>query len=1155
MGAIKTKIGQVALNCSTLQGGVSPIEFSANVIVEMFPDVKAYRKDSDALAYMRLMRILDEVREMAKRRNYSKKALIALVEERILSPLSLDDIKEIIKDSPFYCFPDSLDGAMHFRDISKNPPQLRTNYGEEEYMKNALDIEGLSPQTQVPIKVEPHNKSIQKEMTSLPKKELSALPAILKLKKKYKELERPNEKYYWQWRVKTEDYDEFKALLSAIDFTEQTHEKVRLCAPQLAFYVAEWYKREYDGYNSGGCFEDLGISSSFNQEIWDLSHNAEDRPYRTPDTRINEWLYSLYVQGGFPIKYTKRSSKFSPLFDAIWGDEQNRDSISEEQLVEITIGFDGNQVVKNSLISGSLYEYYRYLRIQETMPIAESDLEKEPFSDFIRNLQEGKKKYFEQYLKPIWYIYLDPRDEIIDGEVRVYFGRKDDKCYIPYECLRYWNIPEYDRIDSFEIVVSERFSGVSKSVRFSKTGPGNYPFVGWSMRNVITLPLIPDKASVIDITLETESGQYEVGESFQVGQCLQLYKTRNPYEWSTKTDNSTYTAILFNPVKMTLSENTFSPELKYFEAGGQAWQWLVLTEEVSLVNESGERFSYSPRNSSLELSFKVIPNTIKYVNFRDVVYSHYLDDELVQTTVPLYRKDGLSVLYTPYGSNNSEILMPGTYRVLLKRPGDNSFTLWDKEEKVEQGIMQLRVVYPEKGVSATKLVYYLPDVNPIQRFPKTGKIRFGGYLHSIFAPTKEGYVELERGPEGYVYNDDVISGYDTHSDTIPFRIGGAEEEYIVVNVFRSMICKELYLKTQEEPIKRYEQSGGIVEIPIVLRNNFEVRSISEKGITRSKCGEDIYIRFDFNIKNSSPSSHNSFTDIENELRYYVVTGRRVPGGELGQFQLETGPEQYRFYYWSMSVGEDPVLLDQSFEPETKILTVDMGPLKKNNNGIVFQSLKGVSPRHYIQPVYGNRIPRTYSGYKARCFEVASEHEIPYVVFPCLSEIFTGSDPVFFLSRFWAELMKGYNWKPMPHVYKSLQRFSYEFLFDWILIPKRVWKKMFKDEDDPSIHIGNPNCKEIMTRLFRTNPYVKKDEREYVEKVLDIYWETPSFSIWDFRRSAKLENVFLQCLRGKEGDWSFLCQDFDRRVELLREFHKCGSLYEKVYGLMINLKRN
>ena len=132
MGAIKTKIGQVALNCSTLQGGVSPIEFSANVIVEMFPDVKAYSKDSDALAFMRLMRILDEVREMAKRRNYSKKALIALVEERILSPLSLDDLKEIIKDSAFYWFPDSMDSAMHFRDISKNPPQLRTNYGNEE---------------------------------------------------------------------------------------------------------------------------------------------------------------------------------------------------------------------------------------------------------------------------------------------------------------------------------------------------------------------------------------------------------------------------------------------------------------------------------------------------------------------------------------------------------------------------------------------------------------------------------------------------------------------------------------------------------------------------------------------------------------------------------------------------------------------------------------------------------------------------------------------------------------------------------------------------------------------------------------------------------------------------------------------------------------
>ena len=30
------------------------------------------------------------------------------------------------------------------------------------------------------------------------------------------------------------------------------------------------------------------------------------------DTHINEWLYSMYVQGGFPIKYTKRASRFAP---------------------------------------------------------------------------------------------------------------------------------------------------------------------------------------------------------------------------------------------------------------------------------------------------------------------------------------------------------------------------------------------------------------------------------------------------------------------------------------------------------------------------------------------------------------------------------------------------------------------------------------------------------------------------------------------------------------------------------------------------------------------------------------------------------------------------------------------------------------------------
>lgn len=1165
MGIIKIKRSWVALNCSTM-GSVMPIDYAARVIVELLTETKAVKKDEDALAFPKLVRLLELVFAETKKHSFSKDALISLVKEEFLKDKTSLDLLDLIQNCTFCFFPTEDGKPMQFSTVSQNPPLLRNDYGDETYIRRAtVEEKPVKKAKKEPIRDgidSPEINPIKKR--NAPKEDLTSLPEIIALKKKYNQLERSGKRYYWEWRVSTEDYEEYQSLLRKVDFSDRTRDKVRLCAKQLAFYIAEWYKREYDGFNTSSCLEDLGISSSFNREIWDHSHVDGDRPYCTPDTHINEWLYSMYVQGGFPIKYTKRSFSFVPLFDEIWGDDQRQDTISEEQLFELTQGFDGNQVVKNSLISGSLHEYYRYLRIQETMPIAESDMDKEPFSEFIRNLQEGKKKYYEQYLKPVWFLYLDPRDEIIEGVVRVSFGRRDDNCYIPYECLQYWGIPGLGSLKEFDIEVTDSASGLSKSIHFTKTGPGDYPYVGWSQENIITLPISHEKSGEIRVSLVTISGHYPIGESFKMGDSRQFYKTKRPYEWSSKTDNTAHTAILYNPVKLKLcDENTLRPEdcpkEKFFEDGGQAWKWLSLSEKVVLAYENGESVSYAPHNNSLEISFKIRKDTIKYVNFRDVVFYRQDDEELVQSAIPLLTDRGFTILYTPYGSKQPEKVRQSDCDVYYKCVGDPRFSKWESNTLVKQGLLQIKVVYTAKGVSVTKQAFYLPSSDAISRYPEENRIEFGHGLEEVYAPKKDGYYALDRNGEGnFYYYDNIENGYNPQSDTIPFRIGRLDEGYIIVNVYRSCFCKELYLKTQAEPIKRYDRSKGIVEIPFALRNNFEVRTIGNDGVTRAKCGENLYLGFDFNIKSGYSASLNVINDFDNGFRYYLVVNRAVQNGVPGQFQLETNPGEYRFYYWSMNAGEEPVLLEQSFNEETKVLSVNPSYLVKNHTGIIFQSLRGVSPRHYMQPVYGDKEYSNRWGIRVKCFDIASEHEIPFQVFPCLTEIFTTkTDPFSSLASFWVDLMRSRNWAPTSKDLKNLHRFASEYLFEWILIPKRLWRKLLlndKTNPDLDIRIDNPACRDIMTRLFRTSPNLQIEGREYLEKILEIYWNVPSFLDWDFRRSSKLENRFLQCIRGAKGDRSCLDQDYASRMNQLKEFHDCNTLYERVYRLMVQLKK-
>ena len=1163
MGIIKKNRSKVALNCSTMKS-VMPIDYAALVIVELLSEARTVKKDEDASAFPELVQLIKSVSDETKKHSYSKEALISLVKEEFLKDKTSLDLLDLIKNSSFCFFPTEEGKPMQFSTVSQNPPLLRKDYGDEAYIMR-------SPEERHPVKKVVNEPKASKPSPSdaLPakrqkkqKEDLSDLPEIIALKKKYNQLERPGKHYYWEWRVSTEDYEDYQGLLKSVDFRERTRDKVRLCAHQLAFYIAEWYKREYDGFNTSGCLDDLGIPSTFNKDIWDYSHTDGDHPYCTPDTHINEWLYSMYVEGGFPIKYTKRASRFAPLFDEIWGDDQRQDTISEEQLFELTQGFDGNQVVKNSLISGSLHEYYRYLRIQETMPIAESDMDKEPFSDFIRNLQEGKKKFYEQYLKPIWNVYLDPRDNIIEGVVRVSFGRRDDNCYIPYECLKYWGIPGLSSLKEFDIEVLDSASGLSKGIHFTKTGPSDYPFVGWSQDNIITLPLSHERSGAICVSLVTTTGRHPIGDPFSMGESRQFYKTKKPYEWSSKTDNTAHTAILYNPVKLKLcDENTLRPEdcpkEKFFEDGGQAWKWLSLSEKITLAYENGETVSYAPHNNSLEISFKIRKDTIKYVNFRDVVFYRQDGDELVQSSVPLLTGRGFTVQYTPYGSRQSETVRQSDCDLYYKCAGDSRFSKWESDTVVRQGLLQIKVVYTAKDVSVTKQAFYLPSSNAVCRYPEKNKIEFGYGLEDVYAPKKDGYYALERNGEGnFLYYDDIKYGYNPNSDTIPFRIGRLDEGYIIVNVFRSCFCKELYLKTQSEPIKVYDKSNSVVEIPFVLRNNFEVRTIGEGGVTRTKCGENLYLRFDYSIKSGLAARLNVINDYNNGFRYYLIADRAVTNGTPGQFQLETNPREYRFYYWSMNAGEDPVLLEQSFDEETKVLSVNPSYLIKNKTGIIFQSLRGVSPRHYMQPLYGAKEYSNRWGIRVKCFDIASEHEIPFQVFPCLTEIFTtNGDPISSLASFWVDLMRSRNWAPTNKDIKSLNRFASEYLFEWILIPKRLWRKLLlNDKSNPDIKIDNPACRDIMTRLFRTAPNLQKEGKEYLEKILEIYWSVPSFLDWDFRRSQKLENRFVQCIRGAKGDAFCLDQDYASRMKQLKDFHDCNTLYEKVYRLMVNLKK-
>ena len=186
MGQIKIKRNQVAFNCSTM-GDVSPVDYAAMVIVELFPALRTLKKDEDASVFPELISILDGVTVANKKHNYSKEALLSLVKEEFLNGKSVWDLLDIIGNNSFCFFPAEEGIPMHFTTVSQNPPPLRRDYGEESYKPKARPSDISEPIVDKPVKSERIRIDRPVTDTMPAKKDITSIPEIIALKKKYYE--------------------------------------------------------------------------------------------------------------------------------------------------------------------------------------------------------------------------------------------------------------------------------------------------------------------------------------------------------------------------------------------------------------------------------------------------------------------------------------------------------------------------------------------------------------------------------------------------------------------------------------------------------------------------------------------------------------------------------------------------------------------------------------------------------------------------------------------------------------------------------------------------------------------------------------------------------------------------------------------------------
>jgi len=190
---------------------------------------------------------------------------------------------------------------------------------------------------------------------------------------------------FWKNKIDSEQYGNLKDLLcKCVEASEE--QVVDSHALKVAFYMAEFYKREYNGNDSTeNALKSIGLGKQA-KTIWKKAGLPETYLYST-DSDNKRWQMSIYVLGGFPLRYIqdKRQRFFKTLWDVYNNDDENsfEDFLNQEF---------NNQTFKQSLKSesGSLHQFTKRLITEDDTKsvFAEEDCDKEPFASFITSLNE-----------------------------------------------------------------------------------------------------------------------------------------------------------------------------------------------------------------------------------------------------------------------------------------------------------------------------------------------------------------------------------------------------------------------------------------------------------------------------------------------------------------------------------------------------------------------------------------------------------------------------------------------------------------------------------------------------------------------------------------------------------------------------------------------
>ena len=429
--------------------------------------------------------------------------------------------------------------------------------------------------------------------------------------------------YIWQWLISQSEYNNISDTLTHCRSLNGKEQQVllesRKCIWVIVAYIAERYKREWNGNNQDydNPFKELGLAKDNNQATQCAKKVAksfwgENSPkiFVHESGRNTEWLESLRMEGGLPIKYIVDKNQLD-----FTKDIYDNPIKAIEALEDKTQNKTQNKTRKYSYQQKhSIYEYIQVL-IAKRDVYSKEDAELSPFKDFQKILEEGREdarkrasKFEVEYAVWRWR-YSD--EFVIHQQVNLKSAKAylEDQEMISFERIReVWQIPEptyvfWLRIGDKDYEFYKRSSGYR-----SATGCIDFTLPDLDLSNLessrVTITYIPQGAD----------GQKETNESKWKDISNDIVKeSKNYILFSSKDGNKWHQGRFGSKGAVLVLKQSIKVELiGYMEEvqldGGMRWIEFDSLIKINGKTESIGHLEIRPREEALHPIVKYVQN-------------------------------------------------------------------------------------------------------------------------------------------------------------------------------------------------------------------------------------------------------------------------------------------------------------------------------------------------------------------------------------------------------------------------------------------------------------------------------------------------------------------------------------------------------------------